>query len=71
MKIRSTAGVFGTKTGISSLAAETRRVVDYHQENQVMARRTMSFFALALLVALAAALVLLGATAHAGWFSIN
>lgn len=71
MAIWAATAVIRTRTGISSLAAETRRVVDHHQEFQVRARRNMSFFALALLVALAAVLVLLGASAHAGLFSIT
>jgi uncharacterized membrane protein len=71
MTILAATAVIRTGTGISSLAAETRRVVDHHQEFQVRARRNMSFFALALLVALAAALVLLGATAHAGLLPIT
>jgi uncharacterized membrane protein len=64
------SAVVRTRTGMSSLAAETRRVVDHHQEFEGRARRNMSFFALALLIALAAALVLLGATAQAGLFPI-
>lgn len=71
MRIWAATAVVRTGKGISSLAAETRRVVDHHQEFQVRARRNMSFFALALLVALAAALVLLGASAHAGLFPIG
>jgi hypothetical protein len=45
--------------------------VDFHQEHQIRARRNVSFLALALLVALAAALVLLGVSAHAGLFPIT
>jgi hypothetical protein len=70
MRIWGASGVIRTRAGVSSLAAETRRVVDHHQEFQTRARRNMSFFALALLVALTAALVLLGATAQAGLFPI-
>ncbi|MDP9138617.1 MAG: hypothetical protein M3N38_10650 [Pseudomonadota bacterium] len=70
MAIWAARAAIRTRTGVSSLAAETRRVVDHHQDFQVTARRNMSFFAMALLVALAAALVLLGATAQAGLFPL-
>ncbi len=71
MTIWTGTAVVRTRTGLSSLSAETRRVVDHHQEFQVQSRRNMSFFALALLIALAAVLVLVGATAQAGLFPIR
>jgi hypothetical protein len=49
------------RVGLTSLAAETRLIVDHHQEVHVRSRRKLSLFASGLLVATALVLVLLSA----------
>jgi len=49
------------RLGLTSLAAETRQIVDQHQEVHVRSRRKLSLFASGLLVATALVLVLLSA----------
>jgi hypothetical protein len=49
------------RVGLTSLAAETRQIVDHHQEVHVRSRRKLSLFASGLLVATALVLVLLSA----------
>jgi hypothetical protein len=50
------------RAGLTSLAAETRQIVDHHQEVQVRSRRKLSLFGFGLLVATALVLILLSAT---------
>jgi hypothetical protein len=50
------------RAGLTSLAAETRQIVDHHQEVHVRSRRRLSLFASGFLVATALVLVLLSAT---------
>jgi hypothetical protein len=49
------------RVGLTSLAAETRLIVDHHQEVHVRSRRKLSLFASGLLVATALVLILLSA----------
>ncbi|HKG74455.1 MAG TPA: hypothetical protein VKA79_09465 [Aestuariivirgaceae bacterium] len=49
------------RVGLTSLAAETRQIVDHHQEVHVRSRRKLSLFASGLLVATALVLILLSA----------
>jgi hypothetical protein len=49
------------RVGLTSLAAETRQIVDQHQEVHVRSRRKLSLFALGLLVATAVVLIILSA----------
>jgi hypothetical protein len=49
------------RVGLTSLAAETRQIVDHHQEVHVRSRRKLSLFASGLLVATALVLVILSA----------
>jgi hypothetical protein len=54
------------RPGLTSLAAETRHIVDRHQEVQTRASRKLSWLAAGLVVAVALILILLTATtAHA------
>jgi hypothetical protein len=53
----------GQRTGLTSLAAETRNIVDRHQEVQTRAYRKFSHFAAGLIVALALVMLLLSAIA--------
>lgn len=50
------------RPGLTSLAAETRLIVDRHQEVHVRASRKLSWFAVGLLIAVALVLILLSAT---------
>jgi uncharacterized oligopeptide transporter (OPT) family protein len=49
------------RAGLTSLAAETRQIVDHHQEVHTRSRRKLSVFASGLLVATALVLILLSA----------
>jgi hypothetical protein len=49
------------RVGLTSLAAETRQIVDHHQEVHVRSRRKLSLFASGLLVATALVLIFLSA----------
>ena len=49
------------RAGLTSLAAETRQIVDQHQEIHARSRRKLSLFASGLLVATALVLILLSA----------
>jgi uncharacterized oligopeptide transporter (OPT) family protein len=49
------------RAGLTSLAAETRQIVDHHQEAHARSRRKLSLFASGLLVATALVLILLSA----------
>ena len=49
------------RVGLTSLAAETRLIVDHHQEVHVRSRRKLSLFASGLLVATALVLIFLSA----------
>jgi uncharacterized oligopeptide transporter (OPT) family protein len=49
------------RAGMTSLAAETRQIVDHHQEVHARSRRKLSVFASGLLVATALVLILLSA----------
>jgi hypothetical protein len=49
------------RVGLTSLAAETRQIVDHHQEVHVRSRRKLSLFASGLLAATALVLILLSA----------
>jgi hypothetical protein len=49
------------RAGLTSLAAETRQIVDHHQEVHARSRRKLSVFASGLLVATALVLILLSA----------
>jgi hypothetical protein len=49
------------RVGLTSLAAETRQIVDHHQEVHVRSRRKLSLFASGLLVVTALLLILLSA----------
>jgi hypothetical protein len=51
-----------TRTGLTSLATETRQIVDLHQEVHDRAYRKLSWFALGLVIAVALILILLSAT---------
>jgi hypothetical protein len=62
---RSLAASQGTpesRPGLTSLAAETRQIVDRHQEVHTRAYRKLSLFALGLVIAVAIILILLSAT---------
>ncbi|HEY7749911.1 MAG TPA: hypothetical protein VH933_14705 [Aestuariivirgaceae bacterium] len=49
------------RAGLTSLAAETRQIVDRHHEVQARTSRKLSWFAVGLVVAMALILVLLTA----------
>jgi hypothetical protein len=49
------------RAGLTSLAAETRQIVDHHQEVHARSRRKLSLFASGLFVATALVLILLSA----------
>ena len=55
-------GVNASRTGLTSLAAETRQIVDQHQEVQARTTRKFMLFALGLVIAAALVLLLLSAT---------
>jgi hypothetical protein len=54
--------VNASRTGLTSLAAETRQIVDRHQEVQARTTRKFMLFALGLVIAAALVLLLLSAT---------
>jgi hypothetical protein len=54
--------VNASRTGLTSLAAETRQIVDQHQEVQARTTRKFMLFALGLVIAAALVLLLLSAT---------
>jgi hypothetical protein len=51
-----------SRTGLTSLAAETRQIVDQHQEVQARTTRKFMLFVLGLVIAAALVLLLLSAT---------
>ena len=54
--------VNASRTGLTSLAAETRQIVDQHQEVQARTSRKFTLFVLGLVIAAALVLLLLSAT---------
>jgi hypothetical protein len=57
--LAASQGISAPRTGMTSLAAETRQIVDRHQEVQTRASRKLSFFAVGLLILVALILILL------------
>lgn len=61
--IAASQGLTPPKTGLTSLAAETRQIVDRHQEIHARTSRKLSLFGLGLLILVTVILILLSASA--------